>query len=327
MRRREFIAGLGGAAVLPLAARAQQQVRARLIALLIPYLESDVNGQARVRAFRQELTRLGWPEAGAVQFEVRWTGDNMDHVQVAAANFVALRPDVIFSVGDRVLGVLTQLTRSIPIVAIASDLAGSGFAESLARPGGNVTGFSVIEFSLIGKMVETLRRIAPGISRVGMIYNPDNPIRAIYLRSFTAVAAQLAVQPIDLPIHGVAEIERAIGTLAEHPNGGFIAPPDVTIAALATQITSLAARHGVPAIYSFSSFVTGGGLVSYGVDLIDVYRRAASYVDRVLRGDKPGDLPIQQPTNYQLVINLKTAKVLGLTVPETLLATADDVIQ
>jgi len=270
---------------------------------------------------------LGWPEAGAVQFDVRWTGDNMDHVQVAAANFVALRPDVIFSVGDRVLGVLTQLTRSIPIVAIASDLAGSGFAESLARPGSNVTGFSVIEFSLIGKMVETLRRIAPGISRVGMIYNPDNPIRAIYLRSFTAVAAQLAVQPIDLPIHGVAEIERAIGTLAEHPNGGFIAPPDVTIAALATQITSLAARHGVPAIYSFSSFVMGFGLVSYGVDLIDVYRRAATYVDRVLRGDKPGDLPIQQPTNYQLVINLKTAKVLGLTVPETLLATADDVIQ
>ena len=327
MKRREFITLLGGAATWPLTARAQQQVRARLIALLIPYPESDVNGQARVRAFRQELTRLGWPEGGAVQFDVRWTTDNMDHVQVAAANLVALRPDVIFSVGDRVLGVLTQLTRSIPIVAVASDLAGSGFAESLARPGGNVTGFSVIEFTIIGKMVETLRRIAPGISRVGMIYNPENPIRTVYLRSFTAVAAQLAVRPIDLPVHGVAEIERAIGSLAEHSNGGFIAPPDVTISGLATQITSLAARHGVPGIYSFSSFVMRGGLVSYGADLIDVFRRAASYVDRVLRGDKPGDLPIQQPTIYELVINLKTARMLGLEVPPTLLARADEVIE
>jgi putative tryptophan/tyrosine transport system substrate-binding protein len=175
-------------------------------------------------------------------------------------------------------------------------------------------------------MVETLKRMAPGTSRVGMIYNPDNPVGAVYLNSFKAVAAQLGVQPIDLPVHGPAEIERAIGSLAKQPNGGFITPPDVTVAALATEITTLAARHSVPAIYSRPLYVRRGGLASYGVDIVDVYRRQASYVDRVLRGEKPGDLPIQQPTNYQLVINLKTAKALGLTIPDTLLATVDEVI-
>jgi putative tryptophan/tyrosine transport system substrate-binding protein len=176
-------------------------------------------------------------------------------------------------------------------------------------------------------MVETLKQMAPGISRVGIIYNPDNPVGAIYLNSFKADAAQLAVQPIDLPVHGPAEIERAIGRLAEQPNGGFITPPDLTIAALATEITTLAARYRVPAIYSGSPFyVRRGGLASYGPDIVEVYRRQASYVDRVLRGEKPSDLPIQQPTNYQLAINLKTAKALGLTIPDTLLATVDEVI-
>jgi len=252
----------------------------------------------------------------------------MGLVRTAATDLVKLKPDVIVTVGDRIIPVLTQLTRSIPIVAVASDFLGSGYVESLARPGGNVTGFSLIEFSVIGKMVETLKQMAPGISRVGIIYNPDNPVGAIYLNSFKADAAQLAVQPIDLPVHGPAEIERAIGRLAEQPNGGFITPQDLTIAALATEITTLAARYRVPAIYSGSPFfVRRGGLASYGPDIVEVYRRQASYVDRVLRGEKPSDLPVQQPTNYQLAINLKTAKALGLAIPNTLMAIADQVIE
>jgi len=324
--RRELLAALGGAAVAwPLAARAQQPQRTRLVGILMPFPESDAAQQTRFRAFRQELTKLGWSEGSDVQFDVRWTTDNMGLVRTAATDLVQLKPDVIVTVGDRIIPVLTQLTRSIPIVAVASDFLGSGFVESLARPGGNVTGFSLIEFSVIGKVVETLKQMAPGISRVGIIYNPDNPVGAIYLNSFKADAAQLAVQPIDLPVHGPAEIERAIARLAEQPNGGFITPPDLTIAALATEITTLAARYRVPAIYSGSPFyVRRGGLASYGPDIVEVYRRQASYVDRVLRGEKPSDLPIQQPTNYQLVINLKTAKALGLEIPATLLARADD---
>jgi putative ABC transport system substrate-binding protein len=328
VKRRAFITLLGGAAAgWPLAVRAQQLHRTRLVGILMPFSESNERQQTLFRAFRQELTKLGWSEGSDVQFDVRWTTDNMDLVRAAASDLVKLKPDVIVSVGDRVIPVLTRLTRSIPIVAIASDFLGSGFVESLAHPGGNVTGFSIIEFSVIGKMVETLKRMAPGTSRVGMIYNPDNPVGAIYLNSFKAVAAQLGVQPIDLPVHGPAEIERAIESLAKQPNGGFITPPDLTVAALATEITTLAARHSVPAIYNSPLFVRRGGLASYGPDFVDVYRRQASYVDRVLRGEKPDDLPIQQPTNYQLVINLSTAKALGLTIPPGVLALADEVIE
>jgi putative tryptophan/tyrosine transport system substrate-binding protein len=251
----------------------------------------------------------------------------MDHVRIAAASLVALKPDVIVCIGDRVVAVLRQLTRSIPIVAVASELAGSGFAEGLARPGGNVTGFSVIEFSVIGKMVEILKQLAPGITRVGMMYNPENPVGAVYLRSFNAVAVRLAFQAIDLPVHGVPEIERAIGNLAKDLNGAFVVPPDITLLTMPTQVAAIAANHSVPAIYSHILYVKAGGLAAYGANLEDLYRRLPSYVDRLLRGDKPNDLPIQQPTNYQLAINLKTARTLGLTIPETLLATADDLIQ
>jgi putative tryptophan/tyrosine transport system substrate-binding protein len=325
MRRREFIAGLGGAAAWPLAARGQKRVR--VVGFLTPYPEDDENARARFRVFRQELARLGWSEGRDVQLDVRWTTDNMDRVRAEAANLVQTNPDVIACNGDRVVGVLRQLTNSIPIVATASELAGSGFVESLARPGANVTGFSVIEFSVIGKMVDTLRQLAPGVSRVGMIYNPDNPVGAVYGRAFDAVTAQLGLQPIVFRVHGVADIEVAIANLAEHPNGGLVVPPDVTVIALATQVTSLASRYRVPAIYSASFYVRPGGVASYGPDLADIVRRQASYVDRILRGEKASDLPIQQPTSYQLVINLKTAKALGLTIPETPLATADEVVQ
>jgi putative ABC transport system substrate-binding protein len=329
MRRRDFITLLGGAAAWPLAARAEQQAhRTLLIGVLMPFPESDAAQQTRFRAFRQELTKLGWSEGSNLQLDVRWTTDDMALVRAAASDLVTLKPDVIASVGDRIIPVLTQLTRSIPIVAVASDFLGSGFVQSLAHPGGNITGFSLIEFSVIGKMVETLKHMAPGISRVGIIYNPDNPVGTVFLNSFKTVAAQLAVRPIDLPIHGPADIERAIESLAQQGNGAFITPPDLTVAALVTEITSLAARHRVPGIYSGSPFFARrGGLASYGPDIFEVYRRQASYVDRILRGEKPGDLPIQQPTNYQLAINLKAANGLGIEVPPTLLARADEVIE
>jgi putative tryptophan/tyrosine transport system substrate-binding protein len=327
MRRREFIAGLGVAAAWPVVARSQQPHRVRLIGVLAPYPESDALAQTRVRGFRQELAKRGWSETGDVKFDERWTTDDMDRVRAAAANLVELQPDVIACSGDRVVSVLRQLTRSIPIVAVGSDLAGSGFAGSLARPGGNVTGFSVIEFSIVGKMMETLRQIAPAVSRVGMIYNSDNPVGAVYLRWFNSIAEKLAVQPIDLPVHGVPDIERAVENLAKQPNGGVLVPPDVTMSILRAEITALAARHQVPAIYSNSSYPVVGGLVSYGPDIVEIFRRQASYVDRILRGEKAGDLPIQQPTSYQLVINVKTARALGLNIPEALLATADEVIQ
>ena len=284
MKRREFITLLGGAALArPVTARGQHAGRVRLIGMLMPYPEGDVNAQARVQVFRQELTRLGWPESG-VRYDVRFTTDNMDQVRTAAASLVAIKPDVIVCGGDRVVAVLRQLTRSVPVVAIASDLAGSGFVEG-------------------------------------------NPVGAIYLRSFETVSAGLGFQPIDLPVHQVAQIERAVETLAESPNAGFIVPPDVTLITLSTKIAAIAALHRVPAIYSSSLYAKAGGLASYGSNIIDLTLKQAFYVDRVLRGVRPDDLPIQQPTKFDLVINLNAAKALGLDVPPTLLARADEVIE
>jgi putative tryptophan/tyrosine transport system substrate-binding protein len=329
MKRREFIAIAGGAAAWPLASRAQQTDRVRRIGVLLPYPNGDAEIQARVQAFRQELARLGWSEGGNVQFDERWsTNDNMDLMRADAANLVALNPDVIVTVGDRVIPILIKLTRSIPIVVAAtSDPIASGAVESLARPGGNVTGFSLIEFSMFGKMLEILRRLGPNISRVGMMYNPNNPVGAAYFRSFEKIAGQIPVQPINLPIHDIADVERAIASLADQPNSGILCPPDLTITSLRTQVLALLARHRVPAIFTFSVFTAAGGLVSYGPDILVMFRQSAGYVDRILRGEKPGDLPFQQPTIYRLVINLKPAKALGLSVPTDLLATADDVIQ
>jgi putative ABC transport system substrate-binding protein len=326
--RRKFITLIGGVAAWPLASRAQQIDRMRRIGVLLPYPKGDAAIQARVQAFRQELARLGWSEGSNVQFDERWSTDNMDLVRADAANLVSLNPDVIVTVGDRVIPILTKLTRSIPIVVAAtSDPIASGAVESLARPGGNVTGFSLIEFSMFGKMLEILKELAPGISRVGMMYNPDNPVGAAYLRSFEMIAGQLTVQPINLPIHDIADVERAIASMADQPNGGVLFPPDLTITSLRTQVSALLARHRVPAIFTFSVFTAAGGLVSYGPDILVMFRQSASYVDRILRGDKPGDLPFQQPTIYRLVINHRTAKALGLTVPDTLLVAADEVIE
>ena len=328
MRRRDLIIqGIAGSlAIWPLAARAKAD-RIRRIGILMPFPKGDAEGQARVQAFQQELARLGWSESSNVQFDERWSTDHMDLLRADAANLVELNPDVIVTSGDRVIPILTKLTRSIPIVVAAtSDPIASGAVESLARPGGNVTGFSLIEFSIFGKMLETLKRLAPGISRVGMMYNPDNP-RATDFRAFEMIAGQLAVQSINLPIHDLSDVEHAIASLADQPNGGVLFPPDLTITSLRTQVSAILISHRLPAISTLPAFAAAGGLASYGANIVVMFRQSASYVDRILRGEKPGDLPFQQPTIYRLVINLKTAKTLGLTVPDTLLAAADEVIE
>ena len=328
MKRREFITLLGGAAAWPLAAGAQQPERMRRIGILMPYLPTDSEQQSRVSAFRQELQRLGWIRGANIEFDERWTTDNMDLVRANAANLVDLKPDAIVAIGGRVIPVLKQLTRTVPIIIPGgADPVGMGYIENLARPGGNVTGFATMEFSVFGKILETLKEIAPATSRVAIIYNPDNPSAAQFRRVFESFALPLSVQPIIAPIHSITDIERAIGVLAEQPNGGVFFPPDLTIGALRDQVTAIVARLRMPAIYTDRIFMASGGLVSYDADRTDIFRRAASYVDRVLRGEKPGDLPYQQPTKYHLTINVKTAKALGLTVPQTLLAGADEVIE
>jgi putative tryptophan/tyrosine transport system substrate-binding protein len=328
LRRREFIVALGSAAAWPLAARAQQAGRVRRVGIVMPYAKGDTENETRVRALRQELGKLGWTDGGDIQFDERWTTDNMNLVRDNAASLMASNPDVVVATGGRVVPILMQLSRSIPIVLPgASDPVGVGYVASLARPGGNVTGFTLFELSMLGKSLETLKQIAPAIVRVALIYNPDNPNTVFYRRTLEAAAGSLAVEPIAVPIHGLADIDRAVASLADRQNVGVFFLPDITIIGLRNEVVALAARRRLPAIYSDSVFVKVGGLASYATDRIDMFRRAAGYVDRILRGEKPGDLPFQQPTKYQLMINLKTAKALGLELSPTLLALADEVIE
>jgi putative ABC transport system substrate-binding protein len=329
MQRRKFIALLCGAAVWAHAAHAQRQTeRIRRIGVLMPYPPTNKEWQERVRAFREELRKLGWTPGINVQFDERWTGDNMDFIRSAASNLVELNPDAILAIGGRVVPVLMELTRSISIVIPGgTDPVGRGYAESLARPGSNVTGFSTMELSVIGKMLQTLKEIAPHVSRVFMMYNPDNPYGLIFSSSFESAAKPLGIEPTIAQIRGLADIERVVASAAAERDSGIFVPLDLTIGAFTEQTVATIARHRLPAVYSDRSFVTSGGLVFYGTDRIDLFRRSASYVDRILRGEKVADLPYQQPTKYELVINLKTAKALGLTVPPKLLLTADEVIE
>jgi putative ABC transport system substrate-binding protein len=328
MRRREFIALAGLAAVWPRAARAQRSDRMRRVGILLPYPPSDVEIQTRVRAFREEMRNRGWTAGENVQFDERWTTDNMDLIRSAAANLVELKPDAVVAVGARVIPLLMQMTRTIPIIYPGGTAeVVQRWVQSLARPGGNVTGFAVQELSVIGKMLQTLKEIAPNVSRVAIVYNPDNPTAAFFARSFESAARPLGIEPVVSRIHGLADIERVIAAMAAQPNGGVFFPLDVTVQRLMEQTIASVARHRLPAVYSERVFVANGGLVHYGADRVDIYRGAASYVDRILRGEKPGDLPYQQPTKYQLVINLKTAKALGLEIPTKLLFTADEVIE
>jgi putative tryptophan/tyrosine transport system substrate-binding protein len=329
MKRRDFISLLGGAAAAwPLAARAQHGDRVRRIGIVMPYAKGDSEIDARLRAFKQELGKLGWTDGGNVQFDERWTTDNMDSIRAHAATLVASNPDVIVATGGRVVPILMRLSDSIPMVLPgASDPVGVGWAKSLARPGGNVTGFTNFELSMLGKALEILKQIAPATVRVALIYNPDNPNSAFYRRISETASGPLAVEPIDVPIHGLADIDRAVTSLADRRNSGVFFLPDITINALREQVVGLVARRRLPAIYSESFFVKIGGLAFYGTDRIDQFRRSAGYVDRILRGEKAGDLPFQQPTKYEFIINLKAAKGLGLELSPALLTLADEVIE
>jgi putative ABC transport system substrate-binding protein len=252
----------------------------------------------------------------------------VERVRAEAASLMATNPDVVMALGGRVIPVLLQLSRSVPIVIPGvSDPVGLGWVESLAPPGGNVTGFTFFELSLFGKLLETLKQIAPAVARVGVIYNPDNPNTVVFLRYLREAATMLGLQLVDAPVHGVADIERASASLASGAHTGVLFPPDLTVSALRESVVRLVAERQLPAVYTDPLFVMIGGLAFYGADRTDLFRRAAGYVDRILRGEKTGELPFQQPTKFQLVINLKTAKALGLEVPPTLLARADEVIE
>lgn len=329
MQRRDFITLLGGAvAIYPLAARAQQPERVRRIGLLTGYAESDPEGRSPVAAFRQSLRQLGWIEGRNIRIDYRWAAGKVDRIQNFAKELVDLQPDVVLAVTSPSVISLLRETRTVPIIFVqVSDPVGQGFVASLARPGGNATGFTLFEDSVAGKLLDVLKEIAPGIVRVAIIFNPDNPAAAGHRRTFETFAPSIGVEPIAVPVQNPAEIERAIEAVARHPNSGLLAPPDVTVTTHRELILALATQHRLPAAYWNYAFVLGGGLISYGPDLIDQYRRAALYIDRILKGDKSADLPVQQPTKFELAINLRTAKALNLTVPTQLLTRADHVIE
>jgi putative ABC transport system substrate-binding protein len=329
VNRREFIMLLGGAAVAwPLAARGQQGERLRRVGILMPYPENEPDIQARVRAFKQELQRLGWIEGSKIEFDERWATDNMDVVRSNAASLLERKPDAVIAIGGRVIPILKQMTRSVPIVVAGTgDPLGTGMVASLAHPGENITGFSLLELSIIGKFVELLKQMAPNVSRVSLIFNPDNPSTRYYKQEFENTAPALAIEPMVAHIHGLDDVERAIEERAASPNGGLLFAPDVTVTALRERIVALVARSRLPAIYSDPAIVKSGGLASYSADRIEIFRRTAAYVDRILRGENAGDLPVQQPTKYELVVNLKTAKTLDLEIPDKLVALADEVIE
>ena len=329
MRRREFIVLLGSAAAAwPLAARAQQTDRMRRIGVLMNTAADDTVFQIRLGAFLQGLALLGWSIGRNVRIEIRWSGGKADDARTYAAELVALAPDVILAHGVSSVRPLLQATRSVPIVfPIAGDPVGAGLVDSLARPGGTATGFMSFEYTLSGKWLELLKEIAPGVTRVAVLQDPTQGGGASAFAVIQAVAPSLGVEVKPVNLRDAHEIDRAVADFARTSSGGLI----VTGSALSNVhfklIVTLAARHKLPAIYFERSFVAGGGLISYGSDYIDHYRRAAGYVDRILKGEKPADLPVQAPTKYELVINLKTAKALGLEVPPTLLARADEVIE
>jgi putative ABC transport system substrate-binding protein len=329
MQRREFITLLGSATVAwPLAVRAQQPERMRRIGVLMSVAADDPEGQARLTAFLQGLQQLGWADGRNVRIDIRWGAGDADRYRRYAAELVALAPDVILAASSSALEPLQQATRTVPIVFVTiADPVGAGFINSLARPGGNATGFSQFEYGVIGKWLELLKEIAPGVTRVAVIRDPTISAGAGQFGAIQTAAPSFGVEVNPVNMRDAGEIERAIAGFARSPNGGLI----LTAGPLGTihreLIVTLAARHKLPAVYYERYFVIGGGLISYGPHLIDQYQHAAGYVDRILKGEKPADLPVQAPTKYELVINLKTAKALGLTIPPTLLTRADEVIE
>jgi putative ABC transport system substrate-binding protein len=331
MRRREFIAGLGGAAAWPVVARAQQPDRMRRIGVLIPVDENDPASKANVSAFTQALAALGWTDGRNVRMDLRWAAGDMNRTHMLAQELVGLQPDIIVTSSTAATSALRRETQTIPIVfalMLVSDPVSNGLVGRLDRPSGNLTGFANLEASMGGKWLELLSEIAPGLKRAAIMFNPDTATAnaSAYIPSFESAARSLKVVPITAPVHDDMEIETAIIDLAREPGGGLVVMPDAFTAMHRAPIILAAARNNVPAVYDKPYFVRDGGLLSYGADAVDRWRRAASYVDRILRGTKLEDLPVQFPTKFELLVNLKTAKALGLTVPQSILLRADEVI-
>jgi putative tryptophan/tyrosine transport system substrate-binding protein len=329
MKRREFITLLGGAAAWPLAARAQQGDRVRRIGVLAAYAESDPEAQVRIAAFRQGLRGLGWTEGHNLRMELGWGTGDPDRARTLATGLISLAPDVIVAHGTPALTALHQATRTIPVVFVSViDPVGAGYVQSLALPGGNITGFSTFEPEIGGKWLELLKEIAPGLNRVAGILDPGFKGFAGVWGAIENIAPRFGIEIKTLPFQAPTDdLESAVAKFAQEPGGGLIVIPTALNAVQRNRIISSAARGGLPAMYAFRFYATEGGLISYGIDTVDMFRRSASYVDRILKGEKPADLPVQAPTKFEMVINLKTAKALGLEIPPTLLARADEVIE
>jgi putative tryptophan/tyrosine transport system substrate-binding protein len=330
MRRREFIGLVGGAAAAwPLAARAQQPgERIRRVAVLTPFAEDDPEAQARVAAFVQGLQQLGWTDGRNLRIDIRWGAGDAARIRRDAVELVALAPDVILAAGGATVGPLLQASRTVPIVfTLTPDPVGASFVESLARPGGNATGFTNFEYGIGVKWLELLKEIAPSVTRAAVMRDPLVPAGIGQFGAIQAAASSVGIELRPLDVRDADEIERTVRAFARSPNDGLIVTSNALALFHRDLIITLAARHRLPAVYPFRNFVTTGGLASYGPDTIEPHWRAAGYVDRILKGEKPADLPVQSPVKYELTINLKTAKALGLTVPQSVLARADEVIE
>jgi putative tryptophan/tyrosine transport system substrate-binding protein len=327
MRRREFITALGGLAFWPLAAHAQQVSRSRRVAALLPFDENDAEGHAVIAALRGGFSELGWPD---VRIESRWGGGNVERTQAYAAELVGLSPDVMFAYFNAQLGALSRETKTIPIVFVgASDPVGAGYVASLAHPGGNITGFTLYEPTLAGKWLDVLREVAPGITKAALLINPDTAVLhgTFYSKALETAASSVGIEQMVATVRTVADIESAIGALGKTSRSGLIVAPDTFSEVNGDLIVTLAAQHRVPAVYAIRRFAHRGGLMSYGPNIPDAVKRATTYVDRIFRGERPADLPVQAPVKFDLVVNLKTARSIGLQIPESFLLRADEVIE
>jgi putative tryptophan/tyrosine transport system substrate-binding protein len=329
VKRRDVIALFGGAATWPLVARAQQPGRMRRVGVLSSLAESDSEAQVWDAAFRKRLVELGWIDGRSIHIDYRWAAGSVDRMRLFARELVDLNPDALVTISTPATAAVQAEARTIPIVfAWVSDPVGSGFVSSLAHPGGNITGFLNIETSVIGKWLSLMREIAPQVSRIGFLYNPQTaPYARYYLDTFRAVSATLAIEAIDAPVHSTEEVEALLTKLGGEAGAGLFVMSDTSMVVYRKTIYSLAERYRLPTIYPYRVFAAEGGLLSYGVDVADLLRGAATYIDRILRGEKPSELPVQQPTRFELVINAKTAKTLGLTIPTSMLVAAEEVVE
>ena len=328
MRRRQFLSLIGGTTMWPIAARAQQTDHVRRIGVLMVNAESSEDGRSRVAAFEQSLEKLGWTVGRNLRIDYRWDAVDADKVAVGSSELLALKPDLVLASTSGAVSNLLRMSHTVPILfVLVTDPVEQGFVQSLGHPGGNVTGFTNAEVSVGSKLLDLLREIAPDVKHIAVMFNPDNPGPRRFMRSAQAAASTLGIEVAVAPVHGSTDIEAAMTTLGREPGSGLILPPDGFILGYRQLIVDQAARQRLPAIYTIRDFVVAGGLAYYGIDTIEEFRQAAVYTDRIFRGEKPADLPVQAPTKYETVINLKTAKALGLTVPLSLLARADEVIE